>query len=473
MGGYSGVSIDPSLDMTSLQNPFDQPKRRLDLLSPAPQAQESPQVNPSAMASLDSAAPAAGGAPAARLPYQYDDHQNDDLLSEIHGQRGKVSEAIDKMQAVQPPVMPHHGTAANIGIGLVRMAAPAVAQQIWDQPYVRALGAYENQRKQAQEGAQLTESELGNTEREFGLRQNEQFRQAQFGQRASQFTAKEQATLAKNGLMRDPETNQVVADPNSPLEHLRQSTIQLKDAHTDLAKTQKLVDAGKLDPNSPIYKLQLARVKTAQANAQTNAGKLGLAQDVYSAEYFGTNKKGEALPGVATTETGTPIGTKVLNSNTPTADRLKRADLARNTQENTQAIREIIDQEPEMFGKVAGRITTVRELLGSDDPLLHSIGLRVHNVALASNGAHGVRSQGAVEETENEILKHFKDGPEAVKAGLDALDDSVGTFIQDAKFGKRPNPNRGGTNAGPRTPNVPTASAPGATKTGLPPGWAP
>jgi hypothetical protein len=78
-------------------------------------------------------------------------------------------------------------------------------------------------------------------------------------------------------------------------------------------------------------------------------------------------------------------------------------------------------------------------MIGSNNPAIARVGVAVHNMALASNGAHGVRSQEAVQETQNEILNHFRNGPEATMAAVDELVGSVQTFREDAQHGKRPN----------------------------------
>jgi hypothetical protein len=120
------------------------------------------------------------------------------------------------------------------------------------------------------------------------------------------------------------------------------------------------------------------------------------------------------------------------------ADRLRRGDLAYNAQHNIDYINDVVGANPDLFGKVAGRFTTTQQMIGSDDPAIRQIGVAVHNLALASNGAHGLRSQQAVTDTENEILNHFRDSPQAMAAGLGAMKGSLQTFIDDTQRGKGP-----------------------------------
>jgi hypothetical protein len=103
-------------------------------------------------------------------------------------------------------------------------------------------------------------------------------------------------------------------------------------------------------------------------------------------------------------------------------------------------------------------------MIGSNDPDIQALGVRMHNIALASNGAHGIRSAQAVKETEDELFNHFHAGPNAILGALDATRDSMKTFIQDeANFrttGARTGNNRPSTSASP-------AAAPAQTGTSV------
>jgi hypothetical protein len=115
------------------------------------------------------------------------------------------------------------------------------------------------------------------------------------------------------------------------------------------------------------------------------------------------------------------------------ADVTKRAALASNVNENIQGANAIIDKRPDIFGAVGGRYTNVQQMIGSDDPDIHEMGVRMHNVALASNGAHGVRAQGAIAKTEDELFNNFKSGPNGIRGSFKATGDSMQTFLNDEK----------------------------------------
>lgn len=244
--------------------------------------------------------------------------------------------------------------------------------------------------------------------------------------------------LRKQGLKTDDKGMPIPLAPEDMSDN-EKAVHDLKAAQADSQVAKAALDRIKADPNSPQNKATLERIRTMAKNAETAAEKLGLDKDKFRADYFGLDKDGNPLAGTAKDEAGNPIGPRVANASNTSADRLKRSDLARNVETNAIGFKQLIKENPDLFGKVSGRFTTVQQMMGSDDPAIARAGVAVHNMALASNGAHGVRSQEAVKDTENEILNHFRNGPDATIAAVDELVGSVQTFREDAKHGKRPN----------------------------------
>lgn len=115
------------------------------------------------------------------------------------------------------------------------------------------------------------------------------------------------------------------------------------------------------------------------------------------------------------------------------ADVTKRAALASNVNENADGVMEILGRNPGIVGAVGGRYTNVQQMIGSNDPDIQAMGVRIHNMALAGNGAHGVRSAEAVNQTENELFNHFKTGPQGIAGAIAATRGSVQTFLNDEK----------------------------------------
>lgn len=113
------------------------------------------------------------------------------------------------------------------------------------------------------------------------------------------------------------------------------------------------------------------------------------------------------------------------------ADVTKRAALGSNVLENADAVEGIINKRPDIIGAAGGRYSNVQQMIGSDDPDIQALGVRMHNIALASNGAHGVRAQQAIQKTEDELFGNFKAGPNAIKGALGATRASMQTFLND------------------------------------------
>jgi hypothetical protein len=245
--------------------------------------------------------------------------------------------------------------------------------------------------------------------------------------------------LAGHGYKRDPQ-GKIVPMTYQELPPQMQAVEDLKQSQTELAEANKAYTDAKAK-NLPLQ-MQMAeqRIATAQQNLHLSAAKLGLRQQEDDANYDGTYN---GKPIGTFDEAGNPQGLRVTTANTPTSMRLKQSDLAHNVVSNAADINAVIDQRPDLFGKLQGRGTTVQQMIGSDDPDIARLGVMFHNIALASNGAHGLRSQEAVTQTENDLLNHFRNGPAATKAALSAMTGSMQTFIDAADRGKRPLPNPG------------------------------
>lgn len=253
----------------------------------------------------------------------------------------------------------------------------------------------------------------------------------------------EDYNLRKQGLMKDPANpGKNIPVPEDQMSDDEKAVLRLKSSKADQAEAAALVNQLKADPNSPQNAQARQRLKIMAQNAGTAAERVGLSKAEYLRDTLGLDIDGNPLPGITYDEkTNKPIGTKVAHAaaeNNPGAERLKRSDLAYNVLQNSEDIRKLIRDNPDLFGKISGRISTVQELIGTDDPALHKIGIAMHNVALASNGAHGLRSAEAVKETEDKLLNHFRNGTDATIAGLDEIDKSVQSFIDAAKMGKKP-----------------------------------
>lgn len=199
----------------------------------------------------------------------------------------------------------------------------------------------------------------------------------------------------------------------------------------------------------------VAKKDIAQGNNDTKVQTTGMNNDTSITNNQNTNKTHESISDAAN-KTRTLVAqmhdatSRANNENSVSnrgmaadgvhkipADVTKRAALAGNVTENADAVDSLLKQHPEIVGASGGRYTNVQQMIGSDDPNIAELGVRIHNIALASNGAHGVRSQQAIAETEDNLFNHFKSGPESIHGALQATRGSMQTFLDDEKnFGQ-------------------------------------
>jgi hypothetical protein len=275
--------------------------------------------------------------------------------------------------------------------------------------------------------------------------------QANLDSRESIAGDKNAIALRAKGLKANPAGGAPVPLTRDEMSETEQATLDLKQSQQEATAARAELDRNKNNPDSPAYKAAMGRLAVAQKNSQTAAGRLGLEKQKYSADYLGLDAQGNALPGAQTDEQGRPIGPRMANANNPSADRTRRGDLAANAIHNLNNVEDIIKRRgDDLFGPIMGRITSVRDMIGSDDPDIAAIGVEVHNYALAANGAHGVRSQQAISQTEDEILKEMKRGATGAQGGINAAKDSLLDFVKDQQLGKK---------ARPQNPSTPKAQA--------------
>jgi hypothetical protein len=115
------------------------------------------------------------------------------------------------------------------------------------------------------------------------------------------------------------------------------------------------------------------------------------------------------------------------------ADEKKKAELSENVVFNSNNIASILQRRPDLVGKLAGRVTSLDQLAGTNDPDITSLGQDMHNIAIANVGIHGMRANDAVHDVEKNILNNFKNGPQAIGGALQSTAKSVQTFIDNAR----------------------------------------
>lgn len=143
----------------------------------------------------------------------------------------------------------------------------------------------------------------------------------------------------------------------------------------------------------------------------------------------------EITPGM-TVPKGTKSISGELAGGKPTADEQKRADLVTNLNENLDTLEEIVNRRPDLFGKVAGRMTKLKEWMGSDDPDVAALKGIEDRIGMVAQSSHGMRSAQHVEASANSLLNGFKNGSDAMKRAISDARASGATFTEDVERAK-------------------------------------
>ena len=198
---------------------------------------------------------------------------------------------------------------------------------------------------------------------------------------------------------------------------LKGSQEELADARAAYVKAQK--------DNAPLL-MEMAhqRILTAQRNASTAAGKLGLDQKKFSADYYGTDTAGAALPGAPATEAGGPEGLKVAALTKPPAVAQGRASQGKAVVESANDMKKFIDANPETFGHIGNYMQQYINGTPISDPTASKAIAKLGSFAALQPGLHGFRSHEAMKEFSKMIGGIPKNG-EALKSAIDGLVESA------------------------------------------------
>lgn len=115
----------------------------------------------------------------------------------------------------------------------------------------------------------------------------------------------------------------------------------------------------------------------------------------------------------------------------PTADEIKRAEMAENLTHNIDQLEDIATRRPELFGPMGGRLTQLKQVLGSDDPDVAALDTIAHQLGMAQISAHSMRSAQGVEAATNSLLNSFHNSASATKIALSKARSSVASFQKD------------------------------------------
>lgn len=228
---------------------------------------------------------------------------------------------------------------------------------------------------------------------------------------------------------RDPHTDPAVNQIADQITGLQRPAAAEKDA----SLPQQYLDAihsGDLKKATEIQKVihdtQVApKIEVHAADARPEStGTWQMVLDKDNKPMFFNSKTGEVKDNT--------LGLKGGKGGKPTVDEQKRADFAKNMGENINTIEDVLSRRPELFGPVAGRITSLKSSLGSSDPDIAKLEAAEHQLAMVTQGVHGMRSSQGLEGAAKSLINGFKNSPEATKAALETARNSTKTFLSDA-----------------------------------------
>lgn len=108
-----------------------------------------------------------------------------------------------------------------------------------------------------------------------------------------------------------------------------------------------------------------------------------------------------------------------------TGEERKRVDLAGNALHNLDTIQQAIQKRPDLIGLMQGRISSGKELFGTNDKDLTTIATALDNYALASTGAHGIRAVQARADAKAALLNSLKNGPQGIASSIETARGSL------------------------------------------------
>lgn len=251
--------------------------------------------------------------------------------------------------------------------------------------------------------------------------------QANIDSRESIAGDKNALALRKQGLKIDANGKQIPLTRDE-MSETEQATLDLKQSQQDAAAARAELDRNKNNPNSPAYKAAMGRLAVAQRNADTAAGRLGLAKDTFNANYFGTGPDGQALPGAALTENGAPVGVRVSNVTKPTNATRSKAEQAGVIKQQGEDILKQIDSNPDLYGVVAGRWNEFNAgKFGNASQEVRDAYTSLKSFAALQPALHGARGIGMMHEFEDAV-GNMGNNPEALRGSINSLLRTAGAF---------------------------------------------
>ena len=264
--------------------------------------------------------------------------------------------------------------------------------------------------------------------------------------------------LAAHGYKKDPQ-GKITPMSYQELPPTLQAVEDLKQSQAELADANKSYTDAKAK-NLPLQ-MQMAsqRIATAQRNALTAMGNLGVRKSEYDMHAFGTDASGNELPGVLHDAAGNPVGSTQAGNVKPTTtmrDAAGRAEDLTAIQGRIQAA--LKDPEIQQYmGPIGGRLAEAQGTLGTLPAKVAQFQNDLVSYGAFQAGLHPVRGIGALQYFDK-VMGGLHQTPEQLSGKLASNAATAGTVQQEGTM-----PTAGGIARRATAPNAPLGG--GSAKT--------
>jgi hypothetical protein len=233
----------------------------------------------------------------------------------------------------------------------------------------------------------------------------------------------------------------------------QQAVHDLKASQEELADASSALKKVQADPNSPQARIAQQRIEGANQARQIALRRLGLSQQEFQANYYGTDTAGNALPGAPATATGQPEGIKVASLTKPGVTAQGKASQGRAVVESATDLKDFIDKNKGAFGNIDQYWQQYMNGTPIADPTASKAMAKIASFAALQPALHGFKSHDAMREFAK-MIGGIPKNPEALKAAIDGLVESAATPMIHA--GTMRTVDQGKPNQAPqRPPTVP------------------
>jgi hypothetical protein len=290
-------------------------------------------------------------------------------------------------------------------------------------------GVANEEQRRGLEGAQTANQEaapeLKRTQQELAAtkqQQTQELNERKLAETTQHHASTLAQQLAQHGFEQDEEGNinslsyDKMSEDQKAVHDLKASQTELANATAELRRAQK--------ENQPkAAELAQQRIANAQRNSQIAAGRLGLQQQEFERDTFGTNK-GEPIPGAPADAGGQPLGFKspAGHVNAAAAGRGAQAGVIQKTGED---LKKLADENKDVFGNLGSYWKQATSGTPISDPKAAKVMAAITSYAALNPAAHGFRSTEALKLFEKTI-GGIPNNLESFKAAIDGISGTMG-----------------------------------------------